>query len=87
MKMDLTPTQRLEEKKLLVERNKRWDEDETNVVKSHTRIIRTGMIIKILKNHPTERRKDRRDRQRTGGLKCLYNNATKQTILALAHYR
>ena len=36
MKMDLTPTQRLEEKKLLVERNKRRDEDKANGVKSHT---------------------------------------------------
>ena len=58
--MDLTPTQRLEEKKLLMERNKRWDEDETNGVKSHTWIIRKGGDNKEkTKNHTTKRRKSR----------------------------
>ena len=63
LKMDLTPTQRLEEKKLLVERNKRRDEDKANGVRSHTWIIRSGRIIKIKIVQRNEETPDEMDRE------------------------
>ena len=63
MKMDLTPTQRLEEKKLLVWRNKQWDEDKVNGVKSHTWIIRKGKIIKLKIAQQSEERADEMDKE------------------------
>ena len=63
MKMDLTPTQRLEEKKLLVERNKRREEDKANGVKSHTWIIRKGKIIKIKIAQQIEERVDETNKE------------------------
>ena len=58
MKMDVTSTQCLEEKKLLVERNKQQDEDKENGVKSHTWITRKGRIIKIKIAQQIEERVD-----------------------------
>ena len=46
IKMDLTPMQRQEEKQLLVERNKRRDEERSQM---HTWIIRSSKILRIKK--------------------------------------
>ena len=46
IKMDLTPKQRQEEKQLLAERNKRRDEERSQM---HTWIIRSSKILRIKK--------------------------------------
>lgn len=46
IKMDLTPKQRQEEKQLLSERNKRRDEEKSQM---HTWIIGSGKILRIKK--------------------------------------
>ena len=62
MKMDLTPTQRLEEKKLLMERKKGRDEDKAKGVKLHTWMIRKGKItLKIAQQN--EERADEMDKE------------------------
>ena len=63
MKMDLTPTQRLEEKKLLMERKKRRDEDKAKGVKLHTWMIRKRKIIKLKIAQQKEERADEMDKE------------------------
>ena len=46
LKLDLTPKQRQEEKQLLAERNKRRDEERSQM---HTWIIRSGKILRVKK--------------------------------------
>ena len=46
LKLDLTPKQRQEEKQLLAERNKRRDEEQSQM---HTWIIRSGKILRVKK--------------------------------------
>ena len=61
--MDLTPTQRLEEKKLLMERKKGRDEDKAKGVKLHTWMIRKGKIIKLKIAQQNEERADEMDKE------------------------